>query len=213
MCLEIELQCEPELGQLKCRVIVSVTQTLIPSQPRISNKGLIINKQSACDNCDLSTHQSSWLGLWIWWTQLWQPLWAAPRRLCLWEPHFSSALRILQVRSSITAQSVHIMATSCDFYRKDRERVIARQEFVQELSLWNDTERQIYHTPVPLPSRDLFTIWRNIIWRCLQTPALKMTGTGCESSLWAGLSWTPGVRPGTATAWATLRWSGAISTL
>jgi len=38
------------------------------------------------------------------------------------------------------------------FCRKDRERVIARQEFVQELSLWNDTERQIYHTPVPLPS-------------------------------------------------------------
>ena len=36
--------------------------------------------------------------------------------------------------------------------RKDRERVLARQEFIEELSLWNDTDRQIYHTRVPLPS-------------------------------------------------------------
>ena len=36
--------------------------------------------------------------------------------------------------------------------RKDRERVLARQEFIEELSLWNETDRQIYHTRVPLPS-------------------------------------------------------------
>ena len=153
-----------------------------------------------------------WPGLRLRWPQLWQPLRATPRRLRLWEPHLSPPLGILQVIfiHNDVLESLYIYF----LFRKDRERVIARQEFVQELSLWNDTERQIYHTPVPLPSREIVTWWRSVNWRTLlQAPAMKMTGTGCESSSWAGLSSTPGVRPGTATAWATLRWSGGTSTL
>jgi len=46
----------------------------------------------------------------------------------------------------------HISPIHSGFCRKDRERVLARQEFIEELSLWNDSDRQIYHTRVPLPS-------------------------------------------------------------
>ena len=44
--------------------------------------------------------------------------------------------------------------------RKDREKVIARQEFVDELSLWNDT--QDAQTSILLPSKKLFSQARHL---------------------------------------------------
>jgi len=57
-----------------------------------------------------------------------------------------------ELHRSACVSGTHISPLHSGFCRRDRERVIARQEFVEELSLWNDTEQQIYHTSVPLPS-------------------------------------------------------------
>ena len=48
-----------------------------------------------------------------------------------------------------------IHSLKANHFRKDREKVIARQEFVDELSLWNDT--QDAKTSILLPSKKLFS--------------------------------------------------------
>ena len=70
-----------------------------------------------------------------------------------------------------------------DVARKDREKVIARQEFVDELSLWNDTED--VKSSVLLPSKFFGKSPR----RCSQSPFNQLTVNNVGGPLLSSLFW------------------------